>query len=80
MVIGLILFMLLGFGLGFALSVPRGLVALLVPILFAALTAFTKGIDGRLIVVLLIALALTAVSVILGALLAGVLERRGAEV
>ena len=80
MVIPLILFMLVGFGLGFALSLPGGFLALLVPILFAALTVFTKGIDGHLIVVLIVALALTAVSVIIGALLAGVLERRGAEV
>ncbi len=79
-IVGLILFMALGFGLGFALELPRGLIALALPVLFAVLTGLTKGVDARLFVVLAIALALTAISVVAGALLARFLERRGAEV
>lgn len=63
---GLILFALLGLALGYAVSGPAAWSALLVPIAFALLTAFIQGIDLRLFLVLLLALAVTAAAVIAG--------------
>lgn len=80
MILGFILFMLLGFGCGFALRGGAAWLALLVPIIFAALTAFVSGATTQLLIRLAIALALTAVSILAGRLLDRVLERRGAEV
>lgn len=76
MVIGFILFMLLGFGFGFAIRGPAAWVALGVPIVFALLTAAVQGVDGRLFVVLAIALVLTALSIIAGRALDRYLEAR----
>ena len=76
MVIGFILFMLLGFGFGFAIRGPAAWVALGVPIVFALLTAAVQGVDGRLFVVLVIALVLTALSIIAGRALDRYLEAR----
>ncbi len=80
MILGFILFMLLGFGCGFALRGAGAWLALLVPVIFAALTAFVSGATTQLLIRLAIALALTAVSILAGRLLDRVLERRGAEV
>ena len=79
-ILGFVLFMLLGFGCGFALRGGAAWLALLVPVLFAGLTAFTSGASGQLLVRLAIALALTAASILAGRLLDRLLERRGAEV
>ena len=80
MVIGLILFALLGFGCGFAIRGPAAWLALLVPVAFFLLTAFLRGIDGYLLLVLAISLAITAASILAGMLLDRFLERRGVEV
>lgn len=76
MIIGFILFMLLGFGFGFAIRGPAAWIALAVPVVFALLTALVQGVDGRLFVVLLIALVLTALSIIGGRALDRYLEQR----
>jgi hypothetical protein len=75
-VIGFILFMLLGFGFGFAIRGPAAWIALAVPVVFALLTAAVQGIDGRLLLVLVVALVLTALSIIGGRALDRYLERR----
>jgi hypothetical protein len=74
-VIGLILFAALGLALGYALPGRAAWLALLAPIAFALLTAFSQGVDERLIIVLIVALVITAAAVVAGRLL----DRRSAE-
>lgn len=73
---GLILFALLGLALGYAVPSRAAWLALLVPIAFALLTAFLQGVDGRLFLVLLLALAVTAGAVIGGRALDRYFARR----
>lgn len=79
MLIGYILFALLGFALGYAAPGWTAWLALLVPIAFAALTAFNTGVEAQLFVALLIALLITAGAVVLGKLLDAALRRRGGD-
>ncbi len=76
MITGLILFFLLGLTLGYAVAGRAAWAALLVPIAFALLTAFIQGVDGRLLLVLLLALAVTAAAVIAGRALDRYLSER----
>lgn len=76
-VIGLILFAVLGFTLGYAVAGRGAWFGLLVPVAFALITAFASGFDVRLLLVLLLALAVTAVAIIAGALLDRYLSERG---
>lgn len=68
-VIGLILFAVLGFTMGYAVAGRGAWFALLVPVAFALITAFASGFEIRLLVVLLIALGVTAAAIVAGALL-----------
>lgn len=77
MVIGLILFGVLGLAAGYAIENRAAWFALAVPVLFALWSAFTSGVDGRLLVVLIVALGVTAAAVILGRLLDRELASRG---
>lgn len=63
---GLVLFALLGVALGYAVPGRAAWLTLLVPIAFAILTAFLQGADLRLLLVLLVALGVTAAAVIAG--------------
>lgn len=65
-IIGLILFALLGLGLGFAAPGWTGWLALLAPVLFALVTVYDDGFEARLIPLLLISLAVTAAGVLAG--------------
>lgn len=78
-VLGLIFFALLGFTLGYAVAGRGAWFGLLVPVAFALLTGFTSGWEFRLLVVLFIALLVTAAAIIAGALLDRRLSRRGQE-
>lgn len=64
--IGLILFALLGLGLGFAAPGWTGWLALLAPILFLLITIYSDGLEARLIPLLVISLAVTAAGVLAG--------------
>ena len=75
MIIGLVLFAILGLTMGYTVSGAGAWFALLAPILFAAFTAFATGLDGGQIVTVLVALAITAGAVLLGKLLDGQLTR-----
>lgn len=64
--VGLILFAILGLGLGFAAPGWTGWLALLAPIAFLLVTIFTDGFEARLVPLLIIALAVTAAGVLAG--------------
>ena len=69
MVIGFLLFFVLGLTLGYAVRGPGAWAALLVPVAFAILTALGQGVDARLALVLIASLAITAAAIVAGRLL-----------
>lgn len=69
MVFGLILFILLGLALGYAVPGPSAYFGLLVPVIFAALTAFNQGVDAALILELVVALVVMMAAIVVGRLL-----------
>jgi hypothetical protein len=75
-VIGFILFILLGLTLGYAIPGWTAWLALLVPVVFAALSALSTGIDADLLVSLVVALALTAAAILAGRALDARTSRR----
>jgi hypothetical protein len=68
MVVGVILFALIGFAAGYALSWPWPLLVLIIPILFALLALSDFG--GTWVVRLIISLAVTAAAIVAGRLIA----------
>jgi hypothetical protein len=78
-VISLLMFVLLAFGLGYALPGRTSLLALLVPIFFFVLTIFTRGFAIRLVITLLIALGLMLAAILAGRALDELLTRRKEE-
>ncbi len=80
LITGYILFALLGLVLGYAAPGRYAWLALLAPVGFFFLNAFTTGVDGGLVVMFLIALAITAAAVLAGkALDARLAQRRAAS-
>jgi hypothetical protein len=77
--IGLILFTLLGFVLGYAVPHWSAWLALLVPVVFAAATIIAEGFALSTILVLVIALALMAAAIIAGRFLDAKLAQRREE-
>jgi hypothetical protein len=71
MVISYVLFFIAGLGFGYAAVGPWRWLPLVLPLLLAGFTALQEGIDGVLLVRLLIALVVTAVGVIAGTMLGG---------
>lgn len=69
MVIGLILFAILGLTVGYTVASPVAWFVLLVPVAFALITALVSGLDGSQILVLALALAITAGAVVVGRLI-----------
>jgi predicted Co/Zn/Cd cation transporter (cation efflux family) len=78
MIVGFILFFALALVLGYAVETRWAWIALAVPVLFALLTALKQGLDGGLLISLLIALGITALGVLAGRALASRQERREA--
>jgi hypothetical protein len=72
MVVSYVLFFLAGLGFGYAAPGRWVWLPLAFPLLLALVTALKEGIDGTLLVRLALALLVTAVGVLLGA----VLDRR----
>lgn len=79
MVIGLILFAILGLTMGYTIPGLGAWVALAVPVAFALITALVSGLDGGQLVVLAVALAITAAAVLAGRLLDRYFSGRGEQ-
>jgi hypothetical protein len=79
MVVAFVLFFLAGLGFGYAAAGRWRWLPLAFPLLLALFTVFKDGGDGVLLVRLLIALVVTAVGVIAGAMLAPEERPRRAE-
>jgi hypothetical protein len=71
-IVDYVIFFLAGVGFGYAAPGMTKWVPLLFPVLLAVITAFKEGIDGTLVLRLLLALGITAVGVLVGVLI----ERR----
>ena len=69
-----VLFFAAGLAFGYAAPGPSKWVPLIFPLALALLAAIAEGIDGTFVVRLVVALLVTVVGVLLGALL----DRRGA--
>jgi hypothetical protein len=78
-VVAYLLFFLAGLGFGYAAAGIWKWLPLGFPLLLAAAAALSEGIDGALLVRLLVALVVTAAGVILGMLLAPEEQPRRAE-
>ena len=77
-IVAYLLFFLAGVGFGFAAPGRAKLIPLIFPILLALGAAMSNGIDAALILRLIVALALTALGIVLGALLDERSRRRAA--
>ena len=78
-VVAYVIFHLAGLGFGYAAAGIWKWLPLAFPLLLAAQAAAAEGIDGTLLVRLLVALAVTAAGVLLGMLLASDEQPRRAE-
>jgi hypothetical protein len=78
-IVAYLLFFLAGLGFGYAALGVWKWTPLAFPVLLALGAAFGQGIDGALILRLVVALAITAVGVLLGMLLDPGAEARRAE-
>ena len=76
--VGYLLFFLAGLGFGFAAPGRAKLVPFIFPILLAIGAAIPNGIDATLILRLIVALALTALGIVLGILMDQSAQRREA--
>ena len=79
MVIGLILFAILGLTMGYTIPGWGAWLALAVPVAFALITALITGLDSGQIVVLAVALGVTAAAVLAGRLLDRTLSGGGEQ-
>jgi hypothetical protein len=68
-VIGLVLFAILGLTMGYTVPGWAAWSALVVPVAFAIVTALLEGLDGSQLLVLFLALVITAGAVLAGKLL-----------
>ncbi len=75
MVTGLVLFAILGLTMGYTVPGPGAWLALLAPVVFAIFTALQSGLDAGQLLLVLLALAITAVAVLVGKLLDGQFSR-----
>ena len=75
MVIGLVLFAILGLTMGYTVPGRGAWLALLAPVGFAIVTALSTGLDGSQVVVVILALVITAVAVLAGKVLDGQFTR-----
>jgi hypothetical protein len=71
MVVSYVLFFVAGLGFGYAAAGAWRWLPLALPLLLALYTVLKDGVDGVLVVRLLIALAVTVVGVIAGTMLGG---------
>jgi len=78
MFVGYLLFFLAGLGFGFAAPGRAKLVPFIFPFLLAIGAAIPNGIDATLILRLIVALALTALGIVLGILMDQSAQRREA--
>jgi hypothetical protein len=78
-IVAYLLFFLAGLGFGYAALGIWKWTPLAFPVLLALVAAFGQGIDGALVLRLVVALAVTAVGVLLGMLLDPGVEARRAE-
>jgi hypothetical protein len=78
-VVAYLLFFLAGLGFGYAAAGVWKWLPLAFPVLLALVAALSEGVDGMLLLRLLVALAVTAAGVILGMLLAPEEQPRRAE-
>jgi hypothetical protein len=79
MVVAFVLFFFAGLGFGYAAAGRWRALPVAFPLLLALYTALQEGVDGVLLVRLLIALAVTVVGVIAGSMLAPEETPRRAE-
>jgi hypothetical protein len=70
MIVGFILFFIAGVAFGFAAPGRAAFLAVLVPILLAMVDAFANGVDGHLVLTLVVAIVITIGGVVLGRMLA----------
>lgn len=68
-IVAYLLFFLAGLGFGFAAPGRAKLIPFIFPLLLAIGAALTNGLDATLILRLIVALALTALGIVLGALM-----------
>ena len=76
MIIGFLLFFLVGLALGYATPGLGAWFALLLPVAFAAIAAFSDGVTAELILKLVIGLVITAAGIVIGRLIDRHFERR----
>ena len=76
MVIGFILFFVAGLAFGFAAPGRMAYVALVFPVFFAALDAVAHGIDAFLLLMLILASAITVAGIFGGRMLAARMDER----
>ena len=79
MVVSYVLFFVAGLGFGYAADAGWRWLPLALPLVLALFTVLKDGIDGVLVVRLLIALVVTVVGVIAGTMLAGDQPRERAQ-
>ena len=71
MILPYILFFLAGLAFGYALEGQLAWVVLVIPLLFALGAALSQGVDGEMLVKVVIALGLTGVGVLAGRAIGG---------
>ena len=71
MILAYILFCLAGLAFGYAIEGPLAWVVLAIPLVFALGAAASQGVDGEMIVKVVIALGLTAACVLAGRAIGG---------
>jgi high-affinity nickel permease len=71
MILPYILFFLAGLAFGYAIESQLAWIVLVIPLLFALGAALSQGVDGEMVVKVLLALGLTAVAVVAGRAIGG---------
>jgi hypothetical protein len=71
MILAYILFCLAGLAFGYAIEGPLAWIVLAIPLVFALGAAFSQGVDGEMVVKVLIAVGLTAAAVVAGRAIGG---------
>jgi drug/metabolite transporter (DMT)-like permease len=74
-VIGLVLFAILGLTMGYTVPGRGAWLALVAPVAFAIVTLVSTGLDGSQVVAVILALVITAVAVLAGKVLDGQFTR-----
>ena len=71
MILPYILFFLAGMAFGYAIESQLSWLVLVIPLVFALGAALSQGVDGEMVVKVIVALGLTAVGVVAGRAIGG---------